>query len=314
MRRELLVGDAFDGDARPNVDAVVIRGIAERAGIGRTGIEHEGEGSSTIGGMMDLTPQFLDLPPRSVKPRFSGLTHVLDKGSPPSEIQVLLSRTAGFIDLWKLGWGTAYLEPDVPEKISLLADHGLRACVGGTLLEVAWGQGRAEACLAWAAGLGFPCVEVSNGVVGMPLSEKRRLIVEASAQFAVLSEVGSKDPQAPVSPSAWAEEMAGDLEAGATWVLAEGRESGTVGLFHADGRVREAVVDAIVERVDLAHVIFETPRKDQQAWFIARFGSDVNLGNVPAQEVIGLEALRLGLRADTIALSRRAAAEAGAKP
>jgi phosphosulfolactate synthase len=108
----------------------------------------------------------------------------------------------------------------------------------------------------------------------------------------------------PVSPAGWTEEMAGDLEAGAIWVLAEGRESGTVGLYDPDGRVREEVAEAVIEHIGLARAIFETPRKDQQAWFISRFGNEVNLGNVPIQEVFGLEALRLGLRADTIALSQ----------
>ncbi|MGZ8630627.1 MAG: phosphosulfolactate synthase [Actinomycetota bacterium] len=263
--------------------------------------------------MVDGTAGFLDLLPRSRKPRSSGLTHVLDKGSSPAELEVLLSRAGGAIDLWKMGWGTAYLEPDVPQKVSILSDHGVRACVGGTLLEVAWGQGRAEACLAWAAETGFPCVEVSNGSISMPLSEKRRLIAEASGTFVVVSEVGSKDPLAPVSSAGWVDEMVGDLEAGAVWVLAEGRESGTVGLYHPDGRVREDVADAIVEQVGSARAIFETPRKDQQAWFISRFGSEVNLGNVPPQEVFGLEALRLGLRADTIELSQETAKRAGSE-
>ena len=263
--------------------------------------------------MVDGTPGFLDLLPRSEKPRSSGLTHVLDKGASPAEIGSLLSRASDSVDLWKLGWGTAYLEPDVPQKVSILADHGVRACVGGTLLEVAWGQGRAEACLAWAAEAGFPCVEVSNGSIGMPLLEKRRLIAEASHTFVVVSEVGSKDPKTPVSPDGWAAEMAGDLEAGAVWVLAEGRESGTVGLYDPDGRVREEVAEALIERIGLARAIFETPRKDQQAWFITRFGSEVNLGNVPIQEVFGLEALRLGLRADTIALSQETAKRPGSE-
>jgi phosphosulfolactate synthase len=263
---------------------------------------------------VDGAPGFLDLLPRSHKPRSSGLTHVLDKGSSPAELEALVSRAGGAIDLWKLGWGTAYLEPDVPEKVSILAEHGVRACVGGTLLEVAWGQGRAEACLAWASEAGFPCVEVSNGSISMPLSEKRRLIAEASSSFVVVSEVGSKDPRTPVSPAGWVEEMTGDLEAGAVWVLAEGRESGTVGLYHPDGRVREEVAEAIVEHVGSARAIFETPRKDQQAWFITHVGSEVNLGNVPPQEVFGLEALRLGLRADTITLSQTTAKRTGSEP
>jgi len=255
--------------------------------------------------MGDVTPApgFLALPARSSKPRMVGLTHVLDKGASIPELEALASRAGGWIDLWKFGWGTAYLEPDVPEKVAALAASGIRACVGGTLLEVSWGQGRGEACLAWAAGSGFPCIEVSNGAVGMPLRDKRDLIGAAAERFVVLSEVGSKDPGAEVSAEAWADEMAGDLEAGATFVICEGRESGTVGLFEPDGRVREGLVQTVVERVGLSRVIFEAPRKDQQAWFINRFGPDVNLGNIPLADVIGLEALRLGLRADTIALS-----------
>jgi len=251
-------------------------------------------------------PGFLELPPRSTKPRAVGLSHVLDKGLPRAELPGYLEAAAPHIDVWKLGWGTSYLEPDPAAKVVLLSRHSIRACVGGTLLEAAWAQGKAKDLMVWAEDQGFPCVEVSNGAVGMPLEDKRTLIAEAADRFVVLSEVGSKDPAAPVSAQAWAEEMAGDLEAGASWVLAEGRESGTVGLYERDGSVREAVVEAVVESAGLAREVFEAPRKDQQAWFINRFGPDVNLGNVALGEVLGLEALRLGLRADTIELSRRA--------
>lgn len=250
---------------------------------------------------------FLDLPPRSAKPRAAGLTHVLDKGLPLAELPGYLAGAASYIDLWKLGWGTSYLEPDPGAKVEALSRHAIRACVGGTLLEAAWAQGKAKDFLAWAGDQGFPCLEVSNGAVSMPLREKRTLIAEAADRFVVLSEVGSKDPAASVSARAWAEEMAGDLEAGAAWVLTEGRESGTVGLYEPDASVRPRVVEAVVEAVGVARVVFEAPLKDQQAWFINRFGADVNLGNVVLAEVLGLEALRLGLRADTIELSRGAA-------
>jgi phosphosulfolactate synthase len=175
--------------------------------------------------------------------------------------------------------------------------------MGGTLLEVAWAQGKADALLSWAADIAFPCVEVSNGAVDMPVGDKRRLIATAAKHFTVLSEVGSKDPQVDMSASRWAEETKGDLEAGAGLVLMEGRESGTIGLYFPDGLVRQEIVSAITSAVGLHRVIFEAPRKDQQAWFIRQFGPDVNLGNVLPAEVPGLEALRLGLRADTIGLS-----------
>jgi phosphosulfolactate synthase len=249
-------------------------------------------------------PSFLRLPRRSEKPRFVGLTHVIDKGLPLSELHSQLKATGQYVDVWKLGFGTAYLDPTVEEKVAALTAAGIRPCLGGTLLEVAWAQGRAEECLNWAGEAGFACIEVSNGSCGMPLEAKRRLITAASRNFVAISEVGSKNPQTPVSPASWAEEMAGDLEAGATWVLAEGRESGTVGLYHSDGRVREDLADILVANVGLRWVVFEAPRAAQQAWFVQRFGPAVNLGNVAPGELLAVESLRLGLRADTFGLGQ----------
>jgi phosphosulfolactate synthase len=258
-----------------------------------------------------MRPDFLPVPARTAKPRSAGLTHVLDKGTAPEDVRRLVDRAGHLIDIWKLGWGTAYLEPDVDEKAAILQRAGIRACVGGTLLEAAWAAGAAERCLAWAAEAGFSCAEVSNGAVAMPLSEKRRLVSVAARRFLVIAEVGSKSPTAEVSAKAWAEEMLGDLEAGAAWTLAEGRESGTVGLYHEDGQIRTEVAEVVAEAVGLSRVVFEAPRKEQQAWLIQRFGANVNLGNVAQNEVFAVEALRLGLRADTIAMARRGGAKDG---
>jgi phosphosulfolactate synthase len=247
---------------------------------------------------------FLDLPPRSAKPRRGGLTQVIDGGLPVGSVAALLPAIAAHVDVWKLGWGTAYLDPAVAEKVALLGAAEVRACLGGTLLEVAWLQGKADACLAWAAAAGFHCVEVSNGAAAMPPQAKRRLIAAAAERFTVLAEVGSKDPAAPVSAAAWAAQAADDLRAGAALVVAEGRESGTVGLYRPDGTVREDLVEALAGRAGLEVLLFEAPHKHQQAWFVRRFGSDVGLANVAPEAVLGLEALRLGLRADTIGLAR----------
>jgi hypothetical protein len=147
-----------------------------------------------------MRPDFLPVPARTAKPRSVGLTHVLDKGAAPDDVRRLVDRASHLIDIWKLGWGTAYLEPDVGEKVAMLQRAGVRACVGGTLLEAAWAAGAAERCLAWAADVGFSCVEVSNGAVAMPLWEKRRLVSLATRGFLVIAEVGSKSPTAEVSP------------------------------------------------------------------------------------------------------------------
>lgn len=247
-------------------------------------------------------PRFLALPPRAVKPRTVGLTSVLDRGVPVGVLEALVAAAAPSVDVWKFGWGTAYLDRGLGAKVDRLRAAAVAACLGGTLLEIAWRQGAAAACLDWAADVGLPCVEVSDGAVGMGPGEKRRLIAAASGRFRVLAEVGSKDPAVPITPAQWAAAAAADLDAGADLVIAEGRESGTVGVYTADGAVREPVVDALVAAVGVERLLFEAPRKQQQAWFVRRFGPDVNLGNVALDDVVGLEALRLGLRADTLGL------------
>ena len=167
-----------------------------------------------------------------------------------------------------------------------------------------WLQNRAKDCLDWAAARGFQHVEVSRGVAPMTLAEKRELIEFAAQEFTVLSEVGSKNPALAVDPAAWRAEVESDLAAGAWLVVAEGRESGTVGLYDADGAVRADVVDAIAGVAGPGSIMFEAPRKDQQAWFIRRFGAEVNLANIATDDLMGLETLRLGLRADTVVTDR----------
>ena len=239
---------------------------------------------------------------RTAKPRLQGLTHVIDTGVPIEDLRGRLDMIAEYTDIWKFGFGTGYLDPTAARKVQVLGDAGVDACVGGTLLEAAWLESKERTCLEWAKDMGFPCVEVSNGASGMAIVEKRRLIELAAADFVVLSEVGSKDAAAPVLASAWAQEMAGDLAAGASWSIAEGRESGTVGLYGPDGSLRWDVVQALTEVVELDRVVFEAPRTSQQAAFIRAYGPNVSLGNIAPQDVLGLESLRRGLRGDTLGI------------
>jgi len=222
---------------------------------------------------------------------------------PAPQVADVLASCGAYVDVWKFGWGTAYVDPGLDAKLRLLADHAVLACVGGTLLEVAWAQGQAEEYLAWAREMRIPCVEVSRGAVPMAPDEKDALIGRAAAEFLVVSEVGSKSARERSPAVDWAEEVARDLRAGATWVLAEGRESGTVGIYDDDGGAREDVIAAVADAGGIERVVFEAPAKDQQAWFIQQFGPNVNLANVAVAEVLGLETLRLGLRADTMSLS-----------
>lgn len=250
-------------------------------------------------------PGFLDLPDRPAKPRRTGLTHVLDPGAGRAATADLLDSAAAHVDIWKVGWGTAYVDSALPAKLELLAAHRVAACLGGTLLEIAWAQGRARACLEWAAAAGFSHVEVSRGTVTMSLPEKAALIGDALRHgFTVLAEVGSKAPAEQLAARHWPAECRADLEAGAALVVTEGRQSGTVGTFDPSGRVRPDVVEAVVAGVGVERVLFEAPRADQQAWFIRRFGPAVNLGNVALADVLSVETLRLGLRSDTATVPR----------
>jgi phosphosulfolactate synthase len=224
---------------------------------------------------------------------------VIDAGLPLPDVRAILGVAAPYIDVWKLGWGSAYLDTALDAKLRLLRRHDVAACPGGTLLEVAALQGRADACLEWAAACGFTQVEVSDGLGLLGEDAKAALIRRAAATFAVVSEVGMKDPSSVLTPATWVELARADLDAGASAVLTEGRESGTVGLYAADGSVRGEVVDALVDDIGPDHLIFEAPHRHQQAWLIRRIGPDVNLANVVPREAVGLEALRLGLRADT---------------
>lgn len=231
-----------------------------------------------------------------------GLTHVIDVGTPVEQIRQFLEMAGSYVSIWKFGFGTGYLDPTVAKKVSLLSEWGIKGCLGGTLLEAAWVQGRTTELLDWAADRSFPMVEVSNGAVDMGLEAKRQLISQASRRFTVIAEVGSKNPAVEVSAEQWAEEMLGDLAAGASVAVAEGRASGTVGLYTGDGAVRWPVAQALMEAVGMERLVFEAPQTPQQAALIRRFGPSVGLGNIRTGDVLALEALRRGLRGDTLSM------------
>lgn len=248
-------------------------------------------------------PDFLALQLRVAKPRERGLTHVLDKGLPVDALGFLLDQSSYAIDVLKIGWGIAYVDRTSKQRVALCDAAGVTVSLGGTLLEIAASQGRVNELRRWAGDLGVHAVEVSNGLECLTPAAKTALVSSLAADFVVLAETGAKDSRTPVVAQDWLAEMERDLEAGARWVIAEGRESGTAGLYDEHGKVREDLVEAIVERIPLERVIFEAPRTEQQVWFVKHLGPDINLGNVPTTEVLPLETLRLGLRADTAVMS-----------
>ena len=251
--------------------------------------------------MRRVAPDFLDLPERTAKPRRAGITHVLDRGLSPRALESLLGTAGEHIDLIKLGWGTAYVSRGVRDKVAICREAGVGISLGGTLMEIAFEQGRVEHYLEWLRELGIDHVEVSNGSLPIASEDKRGLISQLAGEFTVIAEVGSKRSLDAVAEE-WVAEMLGDLAAGAALVIAEGRESGNVGLYEPSGAVHAELVEAILHAVGREVVIFEAPQRSQQTWLLQHAGPNVNLGNIQPEDVIALETLRRGLRFETLDL------------
>jgi phosphosulfolactate synthase len=227
-----------------------------------------------------------------------GLTHVIDKGLGPRAWEDVLETCGDYITLVKLGWGTAYVTPNLERKLEVL--KGKPVVIGGTFLEAVISQGKVDEYKRWLTDLGLSHVEISDGVIDLPRERKLELIADFARDFTVLSEVGSKDADVVYAPYQWVAWIKEELEAGAWKVITEGREGGSAGIYRSDGDMRTGLVDEIAHEISVDDLIFEAPTKSSQAWFIREFGPSVNLGNIPPEEVIPLETLRLGLRADTL--------------
>jgi phosphosulfolactate synthase len=239
-------------------------------------------------------PDFdLGLPARN-----GGLTHVIDKGLGPRAWEDVLETSGDYIDIVKLGWGTAYVTPNLERKLEVL--RGKPVVLGGTFLEAVIEQGRIDDYKRWISGLGLTHVEISDGVIDLPRERKLEMIADFARDFTVLSEVGSKDAEVNFAPYLWVEWIKEEKAAGAWKVITEGREGGTAGIYRPSGEMRTGLVDEIVHEIEVDDLIFEAPTKAAQAWFVKQFGPGVNLGNIPPDEVIPLETLRLGLRGDTL--------------
>ena len=241
----------------------------------------------------------LQLPPRSAKPRQDGITHVLDRGLSVADIDGLIEVAGDYIDLVKLGWGTAVATGNLEAKLARYKHHGITVMFGGTLTELAIAQNRLDKLVAWLHELELEHIELSDGTINLEHDRKLELISRLAEEFTVLSEVGSKDNTRIMAPYRWVEQIQSELEAGAWKVIAEARESGSVGIFRHDGEVRMGLIDEIVHAIAPDRILFEAPRKDQQVWFVRRFGPDVNLGNIVPEDVLSLETVRVGLRSDT---------------
>ena len=239
------------------------------------------------------------LPTRTEKPRTSGLTMVMDKGLTLHEAEDFIENNLPHVDLIKLGFGTSVVTPHLERKIKLYHQAGLPVYFGGTLFEAYVIRNQFEDYLRILDHFNITHAEVSDGSIEMPHDEKCRYINLLAKRATVLSEVGSKAAEKIIPPYEWIEQMETELQAGAWKVIAEARESGTVGIFRGTGEVRSGLVAEIIRKIPLEQIIWEAPQKAQQVWFIKLYGANVNLGNIAPNELIALETLRIGLRGDS---------------
>jgi phosphosulfolactate synthase len=250
-----------------------------------------------------MRPTKLQLPPRTSKPRTKGLTMVVDGGLPTGQFQDVVESGAEFLDFVKFGWGTAIVTRDLQRKIDILANAGVDFYFGGTLFEKFVLQDRFDDFRDLCERSRCQYVEVSNGTIDLSHIEKAGYVRKLAAEFKVVSEVGFKDSERSerLAPNRWIECIHEDLEAGAFLVTLESRESGKAGICRPNGELRFGLIEEILSS-DVApeQLLFEAPTTQLQCYFVRRIGPDVNLGNISSTAVLGLETIRLGLRADTL--------------
>ena len=242
------------------------------------------------------------MPDRLHKPRTFGLTMVMDKGLSLEEARNLLSAAKPHIDIIKLGFGTAYVTPNLREKIELYQQADIPVYFGGTLFEAFLIRNQFNDYIALCKDYGIKYMEVSDGSITIPHTEKCGYIEKLTKYGLVLSEVGSKDATHIIPPYKWIEQMRGELAAGSSYVIAEAREAGNVGIYRGTGEVREGLVQEILTQIPGEKIIWEAPQKAQQLYFLQLVGCNANLGNIAPSEIIPLETMRIGLRGDTFEL------------
>lgn len=242
------------------------------------------------------------IPERTQQPRTHGLTMVMDKGLSVEEAKNFISAAAPHIDIVKLGFGTSFVTPNLRQKIELYQAANIPVYFGGTLFEAFLIRNQFDDYVRTIKDYGITYMEVSDGSITIPHAEKCGYIEKLTKHGLVLSEVGSKDAEHIIPPYKWIELMRAELAAGSSYVIAEAREGGNVGIYRGSGEVREGLVQEILTQIPTEKIIWEAPQKDQQLYFLELVGCNANLGNLAPHEVIPLEAMRVGLRGDTFHL------------
>lgn len=246
--------------------------------------------------------EFLTIPERTKREREFGITSIADFGTPLGLLKQILDDYHPFIDIAKIGIGSAYVTPNLQEKVNLYKSYNIKAYCGGTLFEKCYVQRKIKEYAQCLKQLGIEWIEISNGTVDIPLNERLKLITSLKDEFNVIGEVGSKDTLKEMNYSEWDEELSLLLANGCKYVITEGRDSGTAGIYDCNGKIKKELIEAMGKHIDMRKVIFEAPTNKHQMYFINQFGPNVNLGNIKLSDVLVLEAQRCGLRSETFYL------------
>jgi phosphosulfolactate synthase len=246
---------------------------------------------------------------RQAKPRTSGKTMVIDKGLGMHAFEDLLQTASDHIDMIKVGFGTSPLYPAslLRRKISLAKANGILVYPGGTFLEVAISQQELDAFFDTVLALGFNGLEVSDGTIDVDRGLRGELIRRGVEEgLTVFTEYGKKCWGSTIELEELIETVSFDLQMGAELVTIEGRESGAgVGIYDENGKCKDGELELVMKAIPSSDMLlWEAPQKQQQVHLLQLLGPKVNLGNIPASDIVALEALRRGLRSDTFAFGR----------
>lgn len=248
---------------------------------------------------------FLQLPTRTKKERSFGITSIIDLGISIGELKNILNDYHSFIDFAKIGVGSAYITPNLKEKVLLYKDYGIKPFCGGTLFEKCYSQNKMQAYVSFLHEYGFEWLEISSGTINISLNTRLQLLSELKKNFHIIVEVGSKDGDKEFPLSIWKEEMSAFINGGCDYIMTEGRESGTCGIYEKSGEIKSNLISELIKDFDYKKIIFEAPSKKHQMYFIKELGANVNLGNVNIHDVLVVESQRCGLRSETFFLEEK---------
>ena len=236
---------------------------------------------------------------KNSKTRKNGLTMMIDKGLSFRESEDFIFSCSEYTDIVKFAFGTSLLTNNLKKKVNLFHKNNILVHAGGTLFEYFAIRNQINYYKKFLDKNNINMVEISDGCIDIDHDQKCKIIKDFKKDFKVISEVGNKFKSEDNKIEKWPLWIQKELDAGSWKVITESRESGKTGIYNSNGNIEKNIVAKIASKINIEHIIWEAPKQNQQAWLINEFGSSVNLGNISSKDVLSLECLRRGLRADT---------------